>query len=287
MQIAKNGRIIDYQPYQDRLYKIKMIMRLKENRTFRNVFKYDLTERLLGDLKDVSNPNHQFVTNTVINLSGLSGTGKSACIMTIGLQCFPHFNHKNMFFFDQQILDNVSLFPQNTLIVRDENPQKAVFGQGSSRTSAQFTVMSETCRKAGLNLALVEPSFAQDPISKILLETIDMDITTRITRLALRDTYTLNYMGGIYLPIIQEDNKEWILYNKNKDKFIEAVKRGDLADAKTDYNEMAKRMFAHPDFHEYKTKKERRALANIIFPTLTGGEVDTICTIVEVQLRKQ
>jgi len=218
---------------------------------------------------------------------GDTGSGKSISIISLGLEVFPNFSYKNVFFFDQQILNNAHKFPENTLIVRDENPQKAIFGVGSTRTSMQLGLLAETCRKAGLNLAFIEPDFAQRGITKIIIEAIDMDMERRITRLGVMDTKTQNYMGAIYIKVVEEDNEDWVKYNRIKDSFIKNIKKGGMEGAKIEYKSMVSKLLASIDLNIYKKKKERKAFIIQKYPTMTSGEIDILATLLEIELRKQ
>lgn len=230
----------------------------------------------------INSPSHWYIGD---NFMVMGNSGKSLVAMSIGKEVFPEFSEKNMFFFDQEILDNAHTFPMNSILIRDENPQKAVFGLGSTRTSSQLGVLAETCRKYGLSVLFIEPSFVQDSISKILLETVDMDVTHRITRVALRDTYTLGYMGSIYVKVLEETDLDWIAYNIRKDQFIENIKKGQMAGAKLDYNDCVNQcMQCMGD--DYNNKKERKALIRSKYPTYTNGEIDLISTLLEIELRK-
>ena len=157
---------MNYQAEKDNLYQYKMLLRIKQNNSYKNIFRVDLTRPFLDDLKMIAR-SPKFTRNTIISISGETGSSKSISALTLGLDNFQNFSYKNMFFYDQQILNYAHKFPKNSFIIRDENPQKAVFGQGSVRTAGQFVVLSETCRKYGLNLCLIEPSFIQNPITKI------------------------------------------------------------------------------------------------------------------------
>lgn len=286
MKIELAGREYEYIPYKDNLYKYKMLLRIRENASFKNVFRYNLTIPLMKDLKNIANPKHLFTQNFVLNLSGGTGEGKSISMLSLGFEIFSDFSYKNVFFFDQQILDNVKNFPQNTLLIRDENPAKSIFGLGSMRTTSQLSLLAETCRKAGLNLAFIEPSFTQHDVAKYILETVDMDTEHRITRLAIRDTRTLNYMGALYIRVVDEKNIDWVKYNRVKDKFIEDIKSGKLSDAKLDYESIANKMLKDIDTELYKNKKERKAYIITKFPSYTSGEIDMISTLLEVEIRK-
>lgn len=275
-----------YRPIKNNMYYYNMKFRLKESESFRNVFRYDLTKPILNDLKDIANPKHRFTQNTIINLSGQTGEGKSTAIISLAKQIFPNFSYKNIFFFDQEILDNVKNFPKDTILIRDENPQKSVFGVGSNRTSSQISVLAETCRASGLNLAFVEPSFVQMDISKLILETVDMDMNQRITRLAVRDTRSFKYMGAIYIKILPDDDSDIIKYTKVKNKFIEDMRNGKMSGAKMDYRDIVLEVLKELDIDKYRTKKERRTYLIAENPTYTSGEIEIISTLLEVALRE-
>jgi len=213
-------------------------------------------------------------------------SGKSQVTISLGTKLFPHFTEENVFFFDQQILDNAHKFPKKTLIIRDENPAKAIFGEGSTRAEGQITVMSEVCRKAELNLAFIEPSFKPNDIIKYYLETVDMDIKRRITRVALMDGLTKRYLGGVFIPVLPETNPIWVKYNKNKDEFIEKIKSGNFIGAKLDYESLAKKALADPEFEDYHTKPERKAYFVTKYPSYTTGEIQTILALVSALERK-
>jgi len=276
----------EYEPYKDNLYIIKMHERLKANRSFKMVFKRDLTELIYDDLKNISDPNHNFTTNTVINVSGLTGSSKSMSVISLGLRIFKNFSWKNMFFYDEQILQNAGNIPPNSFIVRDENPQKAIYGIGSARTTAQIRVLAETCRKYGLNLCFIEPEFVQSGVAKLILETVDMDIKRRITRLAVRDTHTLQYIGAMYIDVVSEKNEDWIRYNEVKDKFIDDMRLGRMSGSKASPSELAQGIIEEIDFEIYKTKKEVKAFIIDKYPNYTSGEIDLIATNVWILMKK-
>lgn len=277
-----------YTPYKDGLYKAKMLMRLKADMTFKNVFRYDLTRAFIKSIEQTVKPDRRFAQNRqiIMSISGETGTGKTMISMTLGLKHFPNFSHRNMFFYDQQILDNVNNFPENTLLVRDENPQPAIYGVGSRRIASQVGVLSEVSRKAGLNLAFIEPSFQPNPVTKIYIETVDMDLDQRITRIALKDAYTMRYMGAAYIKIIDEDNKEWIEYNRRKDMFIESMKQGQLSEAKADYDKIVDMLYKELD-ESYKTKQERKIFIMQKYPSLTASEIRILHILLERKIRQE
>lgn len=269
------------------MYRYNMIMRIQQSKSYRRVFKIDLTKPIMDDLKNIANPNHLFTMNTIINLSGLSGTGKSESMISLSKEIFDDFSYKNVFFFDQQILDNVHSFPENTMLIRDENPQKAVFGLGSTRTSTQINVLAETCRASGLNLAFIEPSFIQADISKLILETVDMDIYNRVTRLAVRDTRSLQYMGAMYVKILPQSDPDIKGYLNMKNIFIENMRLGKMAGAKSDTRKIAQDILDEINPEIYRTKKEVKAFIINKFPSYTSGEIDLIATNIIILKKEQ
>jgi hypothetical protein len=275
-----------YKPYKNNMYVHKMLMRLKQNPSFKNVFNVDLTQPIIKDLKLIADPTHLFRQNTIMNLSGETGSGKSMSLISLALDVFKDFNENNIFFYDQEILDKAHKFPQDTLLIRDENPQKSIFGIGSNRTSSQIGVLAETCRKAGLNLGFVEPEFIQTGITKLILETVDMDVERRLTRLAVRDTRTLDYMGAMYIKVVDEDNSVWVKYNKIKDNFIDDIKMGVMSKSKLNPKNIAKKIYDEINVEVYKTKKERKIFIIDKFPNYTSGEIDLISTNLEIMLRE-
>jgi len=274
-----------YKPYKDELYKQRMLLKIQQNRSFINAFKYDWSQQFYKIVKNTVNPKFQFTQNLVLSLNGSTGSGKSAIMLSLGKKFFPHFSWRNIMFFDQHILDRAKDFKKNTLIIRDENPAKGIFGQGSVRTQGQLVVLGEVSRKYGLNLAFIEPEFAENAITKYYLETMDMSFEQRLTRCALMDAATKQYMGHILVPIVPESDRDWVKYNENKDEFIDKVRKGDFSGSKLDYGALADKAINDPDFGDYRNKKERKAYLIMKYPNYTAGEIDTIQSIIEVKLR--
>lgn len=214
-------------------------------------------------------------------------TGKSLMFMSLVKLIIPdRFNHENFCFTDKQILEQAENLPKNSFVVRDEGTGKAIYGEGSMRTANQFQLLVETCRKYGLNVGLIEPSFVKYDIAKYYLETVDMDLHARITRVAVREPETLQYIGAIYVPVLPESDPDWIAYNVRKDEFIENMMQGTIADAKMDYEKIVKQLVAECDTEAYKNKGERLSFVKQKYPHFTLGEIKTIASLFEVQLRR-
>lgn len=287
MKVKIYGKEIDYQPFKDEMYFADIKEQLEMNKSFRKVFKIDYTDKFLNMLKGVTDVSRRgFNMNTVLSIHGKTGQGKSSFIFSLGLSIFPHFSEKNVFFEDQAILNNAKNFREHDLIVRDENPSKAVFGQGSIRTAGQFGLLAETCRKASLNLALIEPSFQQNGISKWYLHIIDQSLDQRITRAGLIHPDTQRYIGCVCLPIMPENHPEWVKYQKRKDDFIRRMKKGDFSGSKLDYKNIAKQFINSPNFEKYKNKTEKKAYLVNKYQNYTMGEIETILAFVNIIKRE-
>jgi len=283
------GRIIDYKPYQDGLYRRRMMMKILANRSFLRVFRPgdNITNEFIQTLRDVIDPNHHFEQNIVLAMHGLSGSGKSAVMMSLIKEVIPdRFSHENFCFTDKQILEQAENLPKNSFVVRDEGTAKAIYGEGSMRTANQLQLLVETCRKYGLNIGLVEPGFVKYDVAKYYLETVDMDLGNRITRVAIREPETLQYLGAIYVPVLPESDPDWIAYNVRKDEFIENMMQGRIADAKLDYEKLVTELVRDCDTEMYKNKGERLSFVKQKFPHFTLGEIKTISALFEVQLRR-
>lgn len=283
MQIEIEGEMVEYTPYKDDMYLIDLQEMLSMNRTMVRVFKRNLTEQFMSRLKGVTSLSTTgFNLNTIISVHAETGKGKSATVFSLGLKYFPNFSNENLFFYDQDILNNAHKFKEHDLVVRDENPAKAVFGQGSVRTQEQFGLLAETCRKSSLNLAMIEPSFQKNNITKIYLHVIDQDLKHRVNRCGLIHPDTLRYVGAVLIPIMPENHPEWVKYQQKKDDFIEAMKRGDLTGSKLNYKSIAQDAIDDPEFEKYRNKTEKKAYLLTKFPNYTTGEIETILAMVNV-----
>lgn len=286
MKIKIKGKEIEYEAYKDSMYYTEIKEQLSVNKSMKRVFKVNLTEQFNEKLKGTTTTERGFNLNTIISIHGATGVGKSATGFSLGLKFFPNFSYENVFFYDQDILDNAHKFKPHQLIIRDENPAKAIFGQGSTRTSEQFGLLAETCRKASLNLAMVEPSFRQNDITKIYLHVIDQDLKHRINRCGLINPQTLRYMGAVLIPIIPEKHPEWQKYQQMKDDFIERMKRGDFKGSKLSYRDIADECLTDPEFSKYRNKNEKKAYLVEKFPNYTSGEIETILALIKVKERE-
>lgn len=279
------GTVINYVPYQSGMYMTRLKAQLEQNPSYKRVFKNNITNQFVHEQRDVVNPNVKHTENTILMCFGGTGTGKSICMISLVKLILPEngrFTHENICFTDGEILELKEKVPQNSFIMRDENPMKAVFGVGSARQSEEIDTIAESCRKHGLSLIFVEPEFREYSIAKYYLETVDMDTENRVTRMAVLDPKTKTYLGAIYIPVLEEENEDWIEYSKKKDKFIQKILKGDYRGSKTDLRQTAIKVKEKIDM--FNTKQEKLAFLNARFPNFTNQEIKDIlsyCKIID------
>lgn len=280
------GKTIEYIAYKDPLYMDRLAIKLSNNKSYLRLFRRNLTDNFYNMLKQTVDPKHHHEQNIIICVFGQTGSGKSSVAMAICKNTTPdRFSYRNMCFFDMQVIKMASEVPRDSFIVRDEGVDKAVYGVGAIRTSRQLQVLTETCRKFGLNLVFIEPEFRVNELAKYYIETWDMDMDNRITRCALIEATSKQCIGALYIPVLDENDDDWLVYNKIKDKFIEDIKAGKLTEGKEDYREIAKKMYSMIDFELYDTKGKRKTLIRAEYPSLTIGETQMIADFVEVMLK--
>ncbi|MCJ7816853.1 MAG: hypothetical protein MUP55_03260 [Candidatus Aenigmarchaeota archaeon] len=213
-------------------------------------------------------------------------SGKSMSVISLAKQIYPtKFSYKNICFFDSKVLELAPAIPRDSIIIRDENPSKSVYGAGSQRIEMDIVVLSETVRKYGLSLIFVEPSERQMDIVKWYLETVDIDYDNRITRLAIKDPHTKTFLGAVYVPVLQASDPDWIEYNKIKDAFIDDVRKGNYSGAKADYTSLARKVASKIDTNIFRKKQDRLVYVQSMFPTFTNQEVRIIHTFVEIIIK--
>jgi len=275
-----------YEPYMDEMYMHKLRLRIMNDKTFLRVLTTNLTDEFISAHRKIVDPNHLHTQNTVWQIYGETGGGKSSIALSLCKMLTPErFSYKNFCFYDQQILDKAKTLPQNTFIIRDEGTDKAQFGVGSMRTGRQLQVMAETCRKAGLNLVFIEPEERTNEIAKYYIEVFDMDVKNRLTRCAIKEPKLRQYMGAIYVPVVPETDPDWVAYNEVKDSFIEDIKAGKSDGSKTDYRAIARQYYDQIDIDVFRTKSERLSYLQAELAGMTNGEVKIVSMFIEVMLK--
>lgn len=283
------GRKVDYRPYKENLYNEKMVLRVHANKSFRRIFmpRFNITNKFIGDMRNVVNPEHKFRESTIWVVSGETGTGKSSVVMSLVRLILLRPNIWEMFCFtDKQMLDLAKDNPMDTFLIRDEDVRKAVFGMGSTRTAMELEVLLETCRIRGISAVFISPQEEMMGVAKYYIETVDMDIENRITRVAVKDPRTMMFLGAVYVPIIPKEDNDWVQYSAMKDAFTKRMTEGNIDDTKIDLHDCVRTVLGKLDTEVYRTRGERRLLVQECFPNYTNAEVKTIAMLLEMKLRQ-
>ena len=287
-KINIDGEIYDYKPYIDGMYMEKLKLQIMNNPSYKQIFRKDLTNKWINSIKAIIDPKVNFQNNTIIQIYGSTGGGKSICAMSLVKQLTPNkFDYNNVCFFDNQVLEMAKDIKPNSFIIRDEGVDKAVYGVGSQRTGRQIQVLTETVRKYGLSLIFIEPELVDNGMAKWILTPIDMDINNRITRMGIMDVNTKQFMGALYIKVLPDDDIDWIKYNEIKDKFIDDLRNGKLTNSKMDYKGEAKKIYDSINHDIFNTKKKRFAYVIDKFPQITNKEIELILTYLDFFIKEE
>ena len=281
--IMINGKKYLYKPHVDEISLERLKQRLMSSKSFINIFRKNLTDGFINSMTEIVNPNIRHEENTIWNVMGLSGSGKSLCIISLAkLLTKERFSYKNVVFYDQQIIERVKDIERDSFLIRDETI--ASFGVGSQRVIADLTAISETARKYGVNLAFLSPSEKEISVAKWNLYTVDIDYKNRITRMGLQDPFTKKFLGAVYVRVLPENDEDWKMYNLAKDNFIQSIRDGKIG-AKEDYKSIAKDILKKIDLEIFTKKKERIAFIRTELPNITNAEIDMVATFVEIIIK--
>ena len=279
----------NYEPIRTNMFIHKLKVRLQKEPSFIMCFKRNLTYDFFSEIFGLfEKKENGFVTNTIIQVSGLSGTGKSIAVLSLAKLTCPIFKEEHIYFFDQNILDNLSSLPMQAFAIRDENPNRSIYGMGSNRMGNQIETVADSCRKFGLSLIFVEPRFTINNVAKWYLETIDFGSIDgeRFVRMGVREPTTLMFIGCIFVPIVDEDDYDWVAYNERKDSFISGVMAGDFSGAKIDMKGEADKVISEIDEEIYRTKKEKMFYITEKYPNLTTSELKNIMIAIDIRQRE-
>ena len=193
--------------------------------SFKNVFKttknytieiiQNIKKRLSGKIKQ----------NFILNISGLSGTGKTTAGILIGIDVFPNFDvNKHLAFSNEELLDKAEQYSERgAVFVRDEISRTLRF-----RSQIEVEQLIETNREQQLCFILI--GVPEDIVSSThyALESVDWDENSEVNRFALKHTKTHKYRGAFLIALPKNKQHkfytEWNKYMKRKVSFQQKVR---------------------------------------------------------------
>jgi hypothetical protein len=247
--------------------------------SFRRVFTRNITDKFNDELRhriEGKRPDH-----VILMLYGETGTFKSSVAQEIARnQLDKHFNLDKIVFRNREIIDTIPTLTKKSCLIRDENPIE--MGMGTGRIASEIDTYVETLRKAQISLIFIRPQRELLRTAHFYLRTIDVTLNGSAVRVGVQDPSSLRYLGGILVPI-EQNNALWQAYEGKKDAFIEGVMKNDGKGLPID--RLADKVIALPQYSSDLKIKELRLLVYKTFKGYTTSEVDMILT--EVRMRQK
>jgi hypothetical protein len=275
--------------YNPKLNQIDMLIyreRLKENTNFDKVFKHNLTDIIKEEASykiQTTDREHHFM----IVVFGLTGKGKSTSTISLAYELFNDFKVDRIAFHNQQIIDMLSRLNMPDFVIRDENIEQSQYGSGSQRMKTQLEAATNTLRKRRISFIFIGVDKFELSAAQYYFQALDMDEKQRITRFAVIDPYTKNYLGAFYQKVLPDQHPLIKEYLVKKDQFMQSIIDMDYSKGKPVYQEIIDHLIKECDLNIYKTKKERRIFIKQKYSNLTNGETEELSTMFEIQLRNK
>jgi hypothetical protein len=278
-----------YEPDLNFIEQLKFREEAKLNETFKKVFlpKYNLSQHILSEAKTRYNPNINEENHCVWECYGLTGSGKSNAMQAAIIAIHPSFKVSNIYFHNQQILDAMPDMERPDFIIRDENIEYAQYGSGSTRIRTQLEAITQTLRKRSISFVFIGTEPCGLTTTQYIFRAIDKDRKRRITRFAVIDPQSQNYLGAIYIKVMDEKDAFWITYNQRKEDFMQQIINMDFSQGKPKYQTLIDALIQELNIHIYTTKKERKVYISQRFSNLTSKEIEDLSTMLEIQLRQK
>lgn len=275
-----------YKPYLSQSDLIRYEQEYQANETFKNVFKYNITQDIKKEMHkkfDILNgENHNMIV-----CYGLTGKGKSIAMISLAREIYPAFRVDNIFFHNQQILENLKKMSRPDWIIRDENVGFAQFGSGSGRIPAQVEMITQTLRKRCISFTFISAPLTELETAQYYFKALDMDKTHRVTRFGVQDPLTKRYLGAFYQKVMEETDPFWMRYNEKKEEFMQAMIEQDFTAGKPVYQQIVEQLLMTLNPHIYTTKKERKMFIAESYKNLTRSEIEELATLLEIKLRER
>jgi hypothetical protein len=294
----------DIKFYQTPVQKMLLIARIRQNPSLKEIFKKkkNVTQQINDEIHDRLNG---YIDNFfTIFLTGVQGSMKSSCAMTIMKNADPHFNISRIHFQYEPFRGSI----QNSAPKEGFQLDESVFthGMGANRLVQEIQNLIETLRKRQNSLIIVSPEMKYFPenIFTYIIETLDTAILAtcpdnpslheprnctcwhnkncKIHHCYVRTAIkTQGYYIGFYIIPIDWESKLWKEYSQEKNKFMEEITTGQIHNS--DYQQIARDIMEDPEYETYnKNKKTLRLLIERRRPTLTISESDAVATQIKI-----
>jgi hypothetical protein len=278
---------LKYKPDLTPIDILKYKEKIKTSEDFKKVFKINLTEHILKEIRDKYNPQVDFENHFVGVCYGGTGKGKSIGMLSLCKTINPYLKVDNIFFHNQQIIDAMPEMERPDIILRDENIDFAQFGSGSYRIKAQLEAITQTLRKRGISFIFISVSPFELDSAHYYFEVLDMDKKKRITRFGVIDPATKKYLGAFYQKVISDKDPLFLKYTERKEEFMQTILDMDFTKGKPVYQKLIDMILQELNIHTYITKKERKLYIQQRFSNMTKSEIEELSTMLELQLREK
>ena len=219
-----------------------------------------------------------------IEIDGVTGSGKSTFMRTIGIDFFNNFNVNDIFFLKKNLLDYVSSNPEvsyKSCKVLDEDVISR--GVGSVRVEEDLSQLFESCRKAELSFIGCHAIKKHDNQTTFYRFFVFAKNTRR--RLTCASVFRMNVCIGFLLWRIPYSEKFFELeyeYEKKKDAFIDATMKNENIET-LDITKCAEKVLNSPEILVLRkfgkvNKKILKLKVYELFNNYTIGEQDLILT---------
>lgn len=249
---------------------------MEKDSSFKRCFSKDITRQFMEELKTRSHSKIENHINIVI--FGWTGAGKTSCGYGIAKAYNKGFSSDFIAFSNDKLIDKINDKRSKNIFMRDETPKK--FGSGSRREEERIATIAQTMRKAELSLILIRPEFFYFPGAHFYLEALQMGKGYK-NRMGVFEPNLRQYLGYIVIQVPKKDDKDWLLYQKMKNEFLETVRKDDFNIL--DIQKTVQALMNDPDLVNYKGKEQLKTFVKSRNKNLTNGEVSEI--VVELHRR--
>ena len=248
----------------------KYRQKAQSNPSFYRVFDsaYNLTQAFKSEIKYRTTGER----NIIIEVTGMTGSGKSLVAITIALEWMAKpIDADDICFTTDELLKRAMEIGKNHSLIQDEQINQ--LGAGSQRENFERQTLEDTTRKFGLNILFCSPTTREHTTAHYNTEVICINKKKRISKVAIIGSGG-QYMGYFVIKVLPEKHKLWKAYNKKKDLFIKDILS--RSTQRLSLDNMSDAVKKNKMYVYAKTREEMKIVATKTFPTLTIQEISMI-----------